>query len=124
YNPKDYKYYLIEVDLRPNSWTSMGRFLSPDLNNAIKYISEKNYSLPFQKTGIIKEKIVALFYKDFRRAFWEVDIKSILKWCFNIDGFWKYLPFYDKKFSKKVMISIIKEIGSTYKWKYFAPKSK
>ncbi|WP_168128479.1 ATP-grasp domain-containing protein [Niabella soli] len=125
FDPRDGTYNLIEVDMRPNSWTAMGRFLSPDLLDAIRYLSEKNPAVPFQQKGMKnKTKHLALFYKDFRRAYWEKDWKTVVWWIFDVKGFWRYIPFYDSKLLRKVTFSIFNEIFLAYKAKYFPRKTK
>ena len=54
---------------------------------------------------------VALFYKDIRRAIWAKDLKGIARWLFGLKGYWRYLPFYDFKLTKKVIQEIWIEIG-------------
>ena len=59
---------------------------------------------------------VALFYKDLRRALWKKDLKGIGRWIFNVKGYWRFLPFYDLKLSKRIFSEIWKEIFAP-KWK-------
>ncbi|MBO9619028.1 MAG: ATP-grasp domain-containing protein [Niabella sp.] len=123
FDSRDGSYNLIEVDTRPNSWTAAGRFLSPDLLNAIRHITGKNYSEPLAQEGIkASKKNVALFYKDLRRTYWDKDLKTAARWVFNINGYWRYIPFYDFTLFRKATSSIVKEIYTVYKDKYFSKK--
>ena len=54
---------------------------------------------------------LALFYKDIRRAIWAKDLRGIARWLFGLDGYWRFLPFYDFRLSKKIFKEIWKEVG-------------
>ena len=104
YNVEQNKYYLFEVDPRPNSCMVYSRFMSKnDFANGIKRIINGDYingtiDTPWKKPYFE----LALFYKDIRRIYWKKDFKGLLRWVFNIHGYWRFLPFYDRKLSKRV----------------------
>jgi hypothetical protein len=111
-------YFLFEVDPRPNSWVAYSRFISDnDFSNGIKRIINGEYKMGYIDAPQKKEFIeVALFYKDLRRALWKKDLKGIGRWIFNVKGYWRFLPFYDLKLSKRIFSEIWKEIFAP-KWK-------
>jgi glutathione synthase/RimK-type ligase-like ATP-grasp enzyme len=117
HDQKKDKFYLIEVDTRPNSWISIGRFTGHNFSTAVKRIVNGEYVSGYQYIPIKKPSIeMALFYKDIRRALWQRDLKGILKWVFNYKGYWRFLPFYDSKLTKRIFKEIWDEIF-LYKWK-------
>lgn len=116
HDQKSGKYYLIEVDTRPNSWFPIGRFIGHDFSTAVKRIVNGDYVKGYQHIPLKKPSIeIALFYKDIRRALWQTDIKSILKWVFNYKGYWRFLPFYDLRLTRRIFKEIWEEIF-IYKW--------
>lgn len=107
------KHFLIEIDLRPNSWMAYSRFLSKyDFVYCLKNLYDAD-KFDFIKSSLKSKKNIeqALFYKDIRRAIWAKDIKGVLRWMLGIHGYWKFLPFYDFKLAKKVFEEIWLEIG-------------
>ena len=108
-----HKHYLIEIDLRPNSWVAYSRFLSKqDFVYCLKHLHESDKFSFIQSSLKVKNSIeLALFYKDIRRAIWAKDWKGIARWIVGWKGYWRYLPFYDFKLSKKVVHEIWVEIG-------------
>jgi len=117
YNKEANKYYLIEVDPRPNSWMAYGRFIAHnDFTDGVKRIVNGDYINGYQGMQIKKPTVeIALFYKDFRRTIWKKDRKGTLRWIFNLNGYWRFIPFYDLKLSKKIFSNLWKEI-IVYKW--------
>ena len=105
--------YLIEMDMRPNSWMAYSEYLSGyhfvyclhNLNNPAR--------LNFQKAKLKKNRPIelALFYKDIRRAIWSKDVKGVIRWFLGFNGYWKFLPLYDRKLFKKIIKEIWEEIG-------------
>jgi D-alanine-D-alanine ligase-like ATP-grasp enzyme len=112
------QYYLFEVDPRPNSWIPYSRYVTTNsFFNGVKRIISGDYKNGYIETPIKKNEVeVALFFKDMRRCFWKKDIKGLMRWVFNIHGYWRFLPFYDWKLTKRIITSIWNEI--------FAPKFK
>lgn len=111
YNSKQDKYYLFEVDPRPNSCMAYSRFMSKnDFSFGIKRIINGDY-----KNGVIETPWknpyfeLGLFYKDIRRAYWQKDLKGIFRWVLNIKGYWRFLPFYDRKLSKVIFKNLFYE---------------
>lgn len=106
-------HYLIEMDMRPNSWMAYSEHLSKNhFIYSLKNIQQQG-SISFTTSELRKQKPIelALFYKDIRRAIWAKDLKGISRWIFGINGYWRFLPFYDLRLSKKVFIEIWREIG-------------
>ncbi len=117
YHSKTNKYYLIEVDPRPNSWMASSKQLSKnDFSAGVKRIVNGDYLNGYQGMNLKKPEIeLALFYKDFRRALWNKDTKAIARWVFNLNRYWRLLPFYDMKLSKRIFTEIWNQI-IVYKW--------
>jgi hypothetical protein len=107
------KHYLIEIDLRPNSWMAYSKYLSnQDFVYCLKHVHDSDKFTFLQSTLKLKNTIeLGLFYKDIRRAIWAKDLKGILRWIFGWKGYWRYLPFYDFKLTKKVFHEIWVEVG-------------
>lgn len=103
-------YYLIEMDLRTNSWLAYSQYLSE--NNFItgirNVISNKEKANPAPE--LFKNNIeIALFYKDLKRIYWHKDLKGLFRWIFNIKGYWKFLPLYDLKLSRLIFKKLFYE---------------
>jgi len=118
HNPSTGKYNLIEVDPRPNSWIVYSRFIAKNnFFEGVKRIVSGEYINGFQKMGIFKPNVeIGLFYKDIRRAIWKKDKKGILRWVLNSKGYWRFLPLYDLKLTKRVISEIWEEVF-IFKWK-------
>ena len=124
HDAKKDKYYLIEVDTRPNSWTAYGRFTGRNFSDGVKRIVNGDYVNGYKEMPMNPPVIeVALFDKDIRRALWKNEIKGILRWVFNYKGYWRFLPFYDKKLSKRIFSGIWNEVFM-YKWKKITGQNK
>lgn len=119
----NHQYYLIEVDLRPSSWMVNRRFISKnDFSMGVKKIISGEYIYDYLPPSDTKKSVeMALFYKDIRRAIWSKDIRGIARWIFNIKGYWKFLPFYDPKLSRRIFSEIWKEVF-VFKWNKFMGK--
>ncbi len=107
-----HKHYLIEIDLRPNSWMAYSRFLSKqDFVYCLKHLYETDKFSFIQSSLKAKNSIeLALFYKDIRRAIWAKDWKGIARWIVGWKGYWRFLPFYDFKLTKKIVHEIWVEV--------------
>jgi len=106
-------HYLIEIDVRPNSWMAYSNKLSKqDFIYCIQNLHDLA-SFEFIKSSLKNHKTIeiALFYKDIRRAIWAKDLKGIARWIFGWKGYWRYFPFYDFRLTKKVFKEIWLEIG-------------
>lgn len=117
------EHHLIEIDMRPNSWMAYSQYLSKyDFVYCLRYL-DNPLKLNFPKGKLRKAGIIelALFYKDFRRAVWAKDFKGIGRWLLGYSGYWKFLPFYDLRLTKKILVEIWNEIG-VYKLKQWRKK--
>lgn len=96
-------YYLIEIDLRPNSWMAYGRFCQKDFSKALKkHINGNTVALNRHRPQIEPIEI-ALFYKDMRRSFWQRDLKGVIKWILNYKSYWRFIPYYDWHVLKRIL---------------------
>jgi len=95
YSEKDGCYYLIEVDVRPNSWMYYGKYTGNNFSIGVQRIVSGNYKLMSPSSRSKKEVFVALYKKDVYRCLVEKDYLELLKWCTNWNFRWKYIPFYD-----------------------------
>lgn len=111
YSEKEDKHYLIEVDVRPNSWIYYGKFTGNDFSEGIKRImrGELTWIKPDEQK-FPKEIKVSLYKKDMARAIVQKDIPGVLGWLFNKDGCRKFIPSYDKKLLSAV---------NAYLWWFF-----
>jgi len=96
-------YYLIEIDLRPNSWMVYGRFCQKDFSSALKNYFNNNGTILNTTAKEAKPIEMALFYKDLRRSFWQRDFKGVVKWVLNYKNYWQFIPCYDGKLLKKIL---------------------
>ena len=118
------KYFLIEMDLRTNSWMAYSQYLSD--NNFISAIRNINSKNKFQDANAIlfnKEIEIALFYKDIHRLIFKKDIRGIFKWILNQKRYWRFLPFYDLILSKRIFYQLWAETFH-FKWKEWTGKYK
>jgi predicted ATP-grasp superfamily ATP-dependent carboligase len=107
---KSNKYFLIEMDLRTNSWLAYSQYLSKNnfISGIKKIINKNQHTDP--EAVLFKDNIeIALFYKDFKRIYWQRDLRGLFRWIFNLKGFWRFLPFYDLKLSKKLIKDLFYE---------------
>lgn len=110
YEPKTDTFYLIEMDLRTNSWLAYSQYLSEInfITTIRNLINKKPQGDPSAK--LFKENIeIGLFYKDLKRVYWQKDFKGLLRWVLNIKGYWKFLPFYDFKLSALIIKNLMNE---------------
>lgn len=105
-------YYLIEIDMRPNSWMAYGRFCNRDFSKALYYFINDHAQLLKNQHQATKPVEIALFFKDLRRCFWQRDFKGALKWILNDKSLWRYIPFYDWKLLKRILGELGKIIFS------------
>jgi hypothetical protein len=118
YNKDLNKYYLIEVDPRPNSWMAYSRFITNNnFSDAVKRIVNGTYEDGYPGMQMRKPTVeVALFYKDMKRMIWKKDISGIFEWVLNKNGYWRFLTFYDFKLTQRIFTTLWKEVVG-YKWK-------
>lgn len=104
YHPKRKIYYLIEADLRTNSWMSYSRFTRQDFSDGIQSIyNNTNESKIDTKSESINEKTeIIIFDRDIRRCIKNKDFKGLMKWVINWNGCWKFIPTYDSKYFGRI----------------------
>lgn len=97
------EYYLIEIDMRPNSWMYYGRFAGNDFSEAIRKIiaGDRTHLQPHKKDAN-RKIIITLYKKDIYRCITHKDVKGIMNWVVNRNQRWKYIPTYDKKLFRTV----------------------
>jgi len=103
-------YYLIEVDPRINSWMSLSRFIMPaNFIYGVKKIINGDFKKPPQSFDIKYKNIeVAYFLRDIHRIISKNQWFDLHRWLFNVQGYWKYIPFYDSKLFIRTMKRITK----------------
>jgi len=101
-------YFLIEVDVRTNSWLPYGRFTGHNFSDAIKLIIDptENSKIKAKSVSPTAKTNVYIFDRDIRRCVKNRDYQGLLKWVFNFDGRWKYIPFYDLKLLRRIISKI------------------
>ncbi len=119
-------YYLIEADPRPQSWFALAHFAGVNFSEAILlYLSRKKESL--KNTEISKNRSLALrvgtekvvirhFARNILYSLQQADFKELFSWILNIEGRWKYIPFYDLKFLYFTLLGI----GKIWLYPYIA----
>lgn len=106
------EYYLIEIDMRPNSWMYYGKFTGNDFIQGIRNIIQHNYELmkPLKKAGK-KDRVIGIYKKDVYRCITTKDVKGLFYWVLNKDGSWRYMPMYDKVLFRKVNKFLLDTLG-------------
>ncbi len=108
YSLSDKGYYLIEADLRPNSWMS-GKHVRKVFIEGIKRITAQISAKNRPIFTLNKRKIeVALFYKDIRRCLYSRDLKGLARWISNY-RYWQFLPINDPRIARKMATELYKE---------------
>lgn len=114
YDREKKAYYLIEVDTRLNNWMPYSKFTGHDFADGIaKILKAKDGFVEIdvdQEEELNKETEVALFYRDLRRCWKKKDFSGLLRWVFNRDGYWKFIPFYDFKLLFKMFQAILHDL--------------
>lgn len=95
--PED-KYYLIEIDMRPNSWMYYGQYTGNDFSQAIRNIANNEQQLvhPEAKKSALKV-VITLYKKDVYRCLTEKDWSGLAGWLINKDDRWRFIPRYDQQ---------------------------
>lgn len=110
YHPERKIYYLIEVDARTNSWMPYSRFTGYDFSDGIKRIMTNQLTYIETGTTIPDKRVeVAIFDRDLRRCIKNKDYKGLLPWMLNTNGYWKFIPLYDGKISKRIFKKLMKD---------------
>ncbi len=102
-------YYLIEIDMRPNSWMYYGKFTGNDFSLAIKNIINNKLEL-LKSEKQKKELVIGIYKKDVYRCITTKDFKGLFFWILNKKGSWKYIPSYDKKLLQSVNSYLLKTL--------------
>lgn len=112
YSQPEKKHYLIEVDVRPNSWIYYGRFTGNDFAEGIRRIVQGNFTVVKPDPNKFAKQIkISLYKKDMMRVIVEKDISGLMYWWLNKEDCRRFIPKYDKKL-----------LASTnqFLWKYFS----
>ena len=112
YHPERKTYYLIELDIRTNSWMPYSRFTENDFSEGIKRIATQNLNFIQPKTTSTKSVEVVIFDRDIRRCIKNRDYKGLLRWVFNYKGCWKFIPLYDRRILKRVSKKIAYDLSA------------
>ncbi len=93
------EYYLIEADLRPQTWYRIATLVGVDFSLAIlNYLSEKDILIrPFFSQGK-DSMILRSFGRSIIYSLEHCDGRELLRWLCNSDKRWKCIPLYDRKF--------------------------
>lgn len=112
------KNHLIEVDPRPNSWMPLSRYIGENsFTNGVKRIINGEYKNGFPGMQMKSDKVeLSLFYKDIRRVLWNKDMKGLARWVFNLNGYWRFIPSYDMKLTRRIIKEVWNEVFM-FKWK-------
>ena len=116
YSETENRYYLIEVDIRPNSWMYYGKFTGNDFALGIrKIINGDNTLLAPKKYNRTKETFVALYKKDVYRCIVEKDFVELARWALNFNNRWRFVPSYDAR----TLNSVNRFLITTFKTFFF-----
>ena len=103
-------FYLIETDLRSNSWMPYSKFMENDMSEGVRQIMSGKIIGEFPRTTPISERPeIAIFDRDIRRCMKNKDLKGFLRWAVNYKGYWKFIPFYDTKLLKRIFTKLYKD---------------
>ncbi|HSB92417.1 MAG TPA: ATP-grasp domain-containing protein [Flavitalea sp.] len=120
YDKSKQQYYLLEVDVRPQAWCRYGDFTGNDFSEGVKRFTGQVNNVP---TNLVKENgkpvEVVLFHKSLIAIIRKRSPWRLLKFIFNTRN-WKYIPFYDRKYLKYVMIDVKDRILDGIRKKYTA----
>ena len=101
YSENEKKHYLIEVDIRPNSWIYYGRFSGNDFAEGIRRIISGNISVVKPDPAKFPAEVkISLYKKDMMRTIVKKDINGVLYWMLNKEDCRRFVPTYDKKLMK------------------------
>ncbi len=112
YHPVRKTYYLIEVDARVNAWMPYSRFTGHSFSDGIKRIMAGDLSHVASKAEDGEKIEIAIFDRDIRRCVKHKDFKGLFAWVFNYRGYWRFIPFYDLKFFKRITDKLFKDFFS------------
>lgn len=123
YSESEDRYYLIEVDMRPNSWMYYGQYTGNDFSAAVNNIA--NDQLVRIRPQVAQQSlkvVVTLYKKDIYRCLTEKDWRGLAGWLTNRDNRWQFIPRYDPKlydacatFLKDTLLGMLRSKLSTSK---------
>lgn len=93
HSKKDAQYYLVEADLRAQTWFALGRLCGVNFSLAIKHFLAGTDVCISPTTA---PYIAIHFARDLRRCFLEGDTRGIYAWILNKGGRWRFIPWYDR----------------------------
>ncbi|MEA5427133.1 hypothetical protein [Arcicella lustrica] len=109
-------FYLIETDLRSNSWMPYSKFTGKDIADGVRQIISGKIIGDFSETTPLNARTeIAIFDRDIRRCMKYKDLKGFLRWAVNYKGYWKFIPFYDTKLFNRIFTKLYKDL---FKIKY------
>jgi predicted ATP-grasp superfamily ATP-dependent carboligase len=105
YDDSKNRYYLLEVDLRPQAWCRYGEITGNSFSEGVKQFTGQLSSevLEVKARQSMKPVEVVLFHKTLIAIFRKRSLWKLFTFLFNFQN-WKYFPFYDMKYFKYVMI--------------------
>ncbi len=90
-------HYLVEADMRPHTWFILARFGGVDFSAAIQEYLAGATTLT-QAPAIHSKNIeVRHFLRDVHRSLESRDFRTFAHWCFNYQGRWRFIPWYDRR---------------------------
>jgi len=111
YHPGRQIFYLIEVDIRTNSWMPYGRFTGYNFSDGIRsfaYPSSTEELITKHKPDDTRTRVF-IFDRDIRRCIKHRNYKDLFKWVINWHGRWKFIPFYDFKLLSRILWKMKKD---------------
>lgn len=111
-------FHLLEVDPRPNSWIQASKHvMKNNFIEGVKIMVAGGNVKASADMGIYAPTVeVALLCKDIRRVLWNKDMKGLSRWLFNRNGYWRFIPLYDLKLTRRIIKEVWNEVF-VYKWK-------
>ncbi len=100
---REERFYLLEVDMRPNFWVVYDRFAGSNFSDAVRMMLDSEVSSNTTMPAPVEKHEIAIFYRDIIRCFNQKDIRGLLQWQFGLNGYGKFIPRYDKKLYKRIM---------------------
>jgi predicted ATP-grasp superfamily ATP-dependent carboligase len=101
YSEPEKKHYLIEVDVRPNSWIYYGKFTGYDFAEGIRRIIKGDLTVVKPDRSKFPDQVkIALYKKDMMRVIVQKDVKGLMYWLTNEDNCKRFIPTYDEKLLK------------------------
>jgi hypothetical protein len=88
---------LFELDPRPNALFHLGDTLGVDVTGALRDILERRPPGPPRHLAPTLRLDVPVYPVDVVRSAYEIDLKGLLAWAFNLDGRWRWVPQGDPR---------------------------